>query len=205
MRLAQRLARRLTLSVTPALAATVLATPSARAQYEGPQAEVETFVAPAGGGPLYLTRVSVSTFNFFSPAIAAVYAWNGSDLTGPSLFRTVLAPRFIPGISIMPDLPVTPGATYAFAVFLSGPGGSSFTVAPGELVQGGEAYRCREATGCITHRALIGDPDGQPRHYLGFAATFAAAPLVTPEPATLALTAAGVVVLGAVARRRPAR
>jgi hypothetical protein len=185
------------------LAAAALAARPAHAQYEAAKAEVQTFVAPTGG-PVRLTAVSMNTFNFFYPWIAGVYAWNGADLSGPNLFRAVLPPRFIPGITLKTDVMLTPGATYAFALFPQGPGAYSFTLAPGELPHagGGQAYRCDVATGCVSFQDLGNIPNSPPRHILGFTPTFAAAPVTTPEPATLALVAGGLGALGAVTMRR---
>lgn len=188
-----RLALAAVLAALPLLAAA-----PAHAQYEAARAEVETFVAPTGG-PVTLTGVSMGTFSFFTPTVAGIYAWNGTDLSGPNLARVVLPPRFVPGISLTFDLALTPGATYAFALFPTGT--VSYTLAPGGLVQAGQAYQCSATTGCASYQTLSSDPSAGPRHYADFAVTFAT-PTTTPEPAPLVLSAAGLAATALIARRR---
>lgn len=184
-----------------------------------PTAIAQTIVAPAGAS--YLQSFTFYFTNFINGGSlnldASVYAFDGTQLTGPALFASAL---FL-GTNSLSDVPVTfgsatnplnlflgPSTTYALVLSTIGgasqtPDGSSVLVGASstDAYAGGALFYSTDPSAPLTFSEAGYPPDA------AFSATFTSAPVVsTPEPGSLMLVATGVAgVAGMVVRRRKSR
>ena len=180
-----------------------------------PTAIAQTIVAPIGAN--YLQSFTFYFTNFINGGSlyldASVYAFDGSQLTGPALFASAL---FL-GTNSLSDVPVTfgtaadplnillgPSTTYALV--LSAVGGASLTPDGSSVLVGasstdaytdGALFFSTDPSAPLTFSEAGYPPDA------AFSATFTSAPVTsTPEPASLMLVATGVAGLGGMVVRR---
>jgi hypothetical protein len=180
-----------------------------------PTAIAQTIIAPVGTS--YLQSFTFYFTNFINGGSltldASVYAFNGSQLTGPALFASAL---FL-GTNSLGDVPVTfgtigaplniflaPSTTYALVLStIAGapqtPDGSSVLVGASstDAYTDGTLLFSTDASAPLSFSEAGYPPDA------AFAATFTSAPVVaTPEPASLMLVATGVAGVGGMVVRR---
>ncbi|GJG86841.1 hypothetical protein tb265_20220 [Gemmatimonadetes bacterium T265] len=171
--------------------------------YEAGYGYAETFVTPAGAGPLLLRGLDAPGLFAADSAVVGLYAWPYTGVTGglvgPALFRVVLS-RPVYGVALAPAVLLQPNTTYVFTFFPPAGNLGQYGVEydPG-AVFGGESLTCSSAYGC--DRA---NSNATPIHITGFDVSYASTS--APEPSTVALTLAGLAVVGAVGvgRRRKA-
>ncbi|HSU97764.1 MAG TPA: PEP-CTERM sorting domain-containing protein [Gemmatimonadaceae bacterium] len=150
----------------------------------------QTFTVP-GTPNIFLQSVSAPGFHATQGTnyVAQIFAVDGTNLTGPSLFQQAL-PSSFSGFSLTPNINLTPGGL--FAVVVNAQLGLG-TFADQGFADGALIY-CASSSTC---NAISGDDfDSQ-----GFSVQFGAA-TTTPEPGSLALLATGLVGLVPVARRK---
>ena len=176
----------------------------------------ESFIVPAGGG--YLSSLTLGVEGVLGTANLVnlrtyLYAWNGSRPTGPALFQSAtFSPPATNGFvfhTFTPNVSLTPGGSYAF--FVSGIGlaqPAGFTIYgfaqrgtnPVDVyTQGLRVNANTTSFADITSTTWYQSYDRD----IAFRAEFTAGPAVaTPEPASIALVATGLLAVGVPAVRR---
>jgi hypothetical protein len=180
----------------------------------------QTFVAPAGLPVLQSVQFWLGANGDDPPPQfrAFVATWSGTAVTRPVVYQTVAletGPTDVGPVPYRFTLPggrlLDPGTTYI--AFLTPIGtlvptdnqlGTVYYSPDGDAYADGEAYFHSTPFGetpalsqlLDATRWQVKNPD------LAFQATFAAAPAVVPEPATVTLVAAGLAAVGLLARRR---
>ena len=153
----------------------------------------QSFVAPSSPNT-FLTAISLATMSGASasdPFLAQIFSFDGSSIVGSALFTQSLGTSFSGGISLSPNLDLTAGGTYLlWATRASDYQFFSYGSDP-SFYDGGTAMQCSSGT-CTP----LTDMD-----LAGFSLTFTAPPTQVPEPATFALFASALAVLGMSARR----
>jgi hypothetical protein len=172
----------------------------------------ETFTDPVGN-PL-LTGITFEIVNGSGSSIpfqAYVYAWNGA-ITGPALFTSVpLSDPSLPGFVAFtispPPITLTPGNQYIAFFSTIGEGGPAVTANWGSMqnppldnaYSGGTFVEANTTTfSNLSNSAFFTTPGTD----LAFTLSFSAPAAGTPEPSSVLLVAAGIGLIGGLARRR---
>ncbi len=170
----------------------------------------QSFIDPTGYPILQSVTFLIDNPNSAGiPFQAYIYAWNGSDITGPALFTSAQTVAPASGSSFVPvtlsslDVQLTPGDQYVAlysTVGLAGSlGGAAWKLAPDSAYPGG--------TFEYNNSPTLPPPPGSWNQFgnfgdAAFELTFSTAPV--PEPSSLALL--GTAALGVLALlRRPRR
>lgn len=155
----------------------------------------QSFTAPTGPNTL-LTALHVDrtgtggTSSAGNPFTAEIFAFNGTSLSGSSLFSQSLGVSFA-GLDLTPNIVLTPGGTFV-VVAVPGPGVSTINAySAADSYAGGNSVRCQG-----TCSPLYGSRD-----LFGFSVQFGPTSTV-PEPGSLALLGTGLVGLVPMARRK---
>lgn len=195
-----------------ALVATMVAAPSARGQsYYG-----QTFTAPTGSNTalVALAPGAFTSANAFTPSPngpyfyvpstdafqADIFAFTGTQLSGPSLFSQFIAGPFDESTTTLtPNIPLTPGGTYAFVLHDVTTNGGPNVGSGGDTFPGGNAIYCSSASTCEPMYAY--STAAESYDVQGFSVQFGTV-TSAPEPTSALLIGTGLLGLLPAARRR---
>jgi hypothetical protein len=158
----------------------------------------QSFTAPAGSNVLQSFSFTISTQHVLA---FELYAFSAPNVMGPTLFSQALGPTSgFESLTFTPvdGVPLTGGAMYVALVRMDPDQRVDFLANSQNPYTGGGRISCDA-------NPTLGECNSQSgTHDLAFTAVFSPAVTPVPEPATRALTGAGLLLLGGLARRRRA-
>lgn len=155
----------------------------------------QTFTAPTGGVALQSFSLTIQTQHTLS---FELYAFSAPMVSGSALFAQELGPTVdFETLALTPSggVPLTGGAMYVALLRMDSGEQVAFQVNTTDAYEGGARISCPPDLSYACENQY-------PTYDIAFTAVFSPAMTPVPEPATLALTGAGLLLLAGFARRR---